>query len=407
MDNRFGPQAGRAFQEGALIWLPEALLPSEYPKTASDILKIAERSRGGVDLLNSLAAESPGRILLIIGAPGNHGPCLGALTIPAPTQYVNGKNISAINNGFRTAKTPKALLAQRFWGANSGVTRAEALRADAAWIHGRGKDRNQEKLSQSKVIILGCGSLGAPVASQLAMAGVGHLLLIDPDELRYANVGRHTLGAEHVGDRKAQAVAELLKKRFPHSRFEFKNLTWQKAIDDEPNLFDGCSMILSLTGDWGAEDALNVHQLARGRTPTVLYGWIEAHACAGHVVAITARGSGCLACGFSDAGQPLLTVAEWPEPTLEQEPACGGVYQPYGPIELGHTVELVSELTLDFLLGTVTDSVHRMWACRRSVLERNKGVWTASWLAVNGARPEGGCISERAWPRRNSCSSCS
>ena len=39
----------------------------------------------------------------------------------------------------------------------------------------------QERLSNSKVLILGLGGLGSPVAMYLAAAGVGHLTLVDDD----------------------------------------------------------------------------------------------------------------------------------------------------------------------------------------------------------------------------------
>jgi len=37
----------------------------------------------------------------------------------------------------------------------------------------------QQKLAQSKVLIVGMGGLGSPVAMYLAAAGVGHLVLVD------------------------------------------------------------------------------------------------------------------------------------------------------------------------------------------------------------------------------------
>lgn len=57
---------------------------------------------------------------------------------------------------------------------------------------------------------MGCGSLGSPVAIALAQAGVGRLTLIDYDHLKWANIGRHPLGAASVDDEKAKAVAESL-----------------------------------------------------------------------------------------------------------------------------------------------------------------------------------------------------
>jgi hypothetical protein len=44
-------------------------------------------------------------------------------------------------------------------------------------------------------------------------------------------------------------------------------------------------------------------------------------------------------------GDPKWTVTRWPESTGErQEPGCGAVYQPYGPVEIAWTTCLVSTL---------------------------------------------------------------
>ena len=237
------------------------------------------------------------------------------------------------------------------------------------------------------------------------MAGVGKLIAIDPDKMRYSNVGRHPLGANHVGEKKAQALVEHLRKSYPHSEFEFRNVDWRSALADEPNLFDEATLIIAMTGDWSADDALNTWNLER-RMP-VVFGWMEAHAAAGHAVAIIPTGdTGCLTYGFSDTGKTLFRVTEWPSQTLEQEPACGALYQPYGPAELGYTVNLVTELGLDVILHENVESAHRMWACRLPVLLANGGKWTREWEALKDSRQEGGCVSARPWPRRTDCASC-
>lgn len=66
-------------------------------------------------------------------------------------------------------------------------------RADHAWIHGRDVDAGPLSLADKRVVILGCGSIGSPVAKLLATAGVGKLTFVDPEFLTWSNVGRHYL----------------------------------------------------------------------------------------------------------------------------------------------------------------------------------------------------------------------
>ena len=48
----------------------------------------------------------------------------------------------------------------------------------------------QEKLEKSRVTVVGCGGLGSPVLTFLALAGVGHIRMIDCDEVSLTNLNR-------------------------------------------------------------------------------------------------------------------------------------------------------------------------------------------------------------------------
>lgn len=63
-------------------------------------------------------------------------------------------------------------------------------------FYGVGK-AGQEKLAQSRVMILGCGGLGSASASILARAGIGYLKLVDRDFLELNNLQRQILYEEH------------------------------------------------------------------------------------------------------------------------------------------------------------------------------------------------------------------
>jgi sulfur-carrier protein adenylyltransferase/sulfurtransferase len=286
------------------------------------------------------------------------------------------------------------------------VSRSTVERADAPWVHGRGQESRFEQLHKAKVAVLGCGSVGAPVALQLAAAGVGQLLLIDPDKLRWANVGRHPLGATDVDRHKSSALAERILSSYPHALgVESLTCRWQDVGPDGPRHLEEADLVISTMGDWAAEGALNEWHRSH-RKGIVVYGWTEAQACAGHAVAIRSDW-GCLQCGFNPDGLPLLRVTEWPQgETVRQEPACGAVYQPYGPVELGHVVSVIAELAIDCILGHVQRATHRVWAARRQLLEGMGGTWTAEWEAIAAGRTGGGFVEEREWARSSSCIEC-
>ncbi|CDA67027.1 thiazole biosynthesis adenylyltransferase ThiF [Segatella copri CAG:164] len=51
----------------------------------------------------------------------------------------------------------------------------------------------QEKLLNAKVLIIGAGGLGSPVALYLAAAGVGHIGIVDADVVDLSNLQRQVI----------------------------------------------------------------------------------------------------------------------------------------------------------------------------------------------------------------------
>ncbi|MBL8725532.1 MAG: ThiF family adenylyltransferase [Planctomycetes bacterium] len=387
-----------ATSDAVLLWLPQAILPHEYPRTSKDILGIADRAEGqGGRLLEAAVSRSDASTLVLLAATTTTGPCLAAITLHRPLN---------IENGFRAGKVPQGVFTRRFFGEGKVVC-GTVTRVDGSWVHGRGSDARLERLAASKVVVLGCGSVGSQVAVALAQAGVGRLVLVDPENLESANIGRHALGAEDLGKNKAEALAHRIRARFPHLRsVEARHSEWDEAIKKEPSLFEPSHLIISAIGNWSSEASLNEWHIAGSRPQPIVYAWTEAHACAGHAVAVCGVG-GCLQCGFSELGEPKDPVTKWPEgATTLQEPACGTQFQPYGPVELMHINSMVSELALDTLLGSVAVSTERTWVGRRSLLVSAGGEFTDRWKVEGSGMPNGGFLHESHWVVDRSCCEC-
>ena len=67
----------------------------------------------------------------------------------------------------------------------------------------------QLKLSQSKVLIIGLGGLGSPVALYLAASGIGHMLLADGDTLDVTNLQRQVMFDSHGAGKLKADLAEV------------------------------------------------------------------------------------------------------------------------------------------------------------------------------------------------------
>jgi len=69
----------------------------------------------------------------------------------------------------------------------------------------------QRKLLDAKVLIIGAGGLGSPVAVYLALAGVGTLGIVDFDTVEMSNLQRQILHREQdIGKTKVQSAKETL-----------------------------------------------------------------------------------------------------------------------------------------------------------------------------------------------------
>ena len=79
----------------------------------------------------------------------------------------------------------------------------------------------QLKLKQAKVLCIGAGGLGSPLALYLGAAGVGKLGLVDFDIVDFTNLQRQVIhGTSDVGRSKLQSARETLREINPNTEVE-------------------------------------------------------------------------------------------------------------------------------------------------------------------------------------------
>ncbi|MPY58429.1 ThiF family adenylyltransferase [Streptomyces spongiae] len=97
--------------------------------------------------------------------------------------------------------------------ADGGGDRFDRQRRISGW--------DQRRLEKATVVVVGVGALGSEVAKNLALAGVGRLILCDPDTVAPSNLSRMALvGDGDVGRSKAEAVSRALRGLHPGGRAE-------------------------------------------------------------------------------------------------------------------------------------------------------------------------------------------
>ena len=395
--------------DGVLIWLPEPLLPVEYPRAAADLRSLAQgRSPEAATVLEEVAASGANEIDVLLGAATVNGTCFAAVKVRPPVLAGGPKKKgNPLIAGFRPDHVPRTLMVDRYLSSIAKVTKATVERADHRWIHGRDQDLRQERLRTLRVAVLGCGSVGGPLAKLLAQAGVSNLLLVDCGPMDWPNVGRHELGATSVNRNKAEELAGEIEHAYPH----LGNVSWRKdrvgpSVTDLIEELVSCNLIVSTMGNWAGESFLNDAHQERSNFPPILYGWVEPNAAAAHAVLLP-QGSACFRCGVNDKGRPHLTVTQWEgvQGTL-QEPACGALFTPYGPVELRWAHALLGEIAVDALTANRQSAIHRVWIGAGSRIRAAGGAWSEKWVSEMGDPLTGGFTVERTWPASASCPTC-
>ena len=76
----------------------------------------------------------------------------------------------------------------------------------------------QDRVTNAHVMVIGCGALGNEVLKNLALFGVGHLVLVDFDRVESSNLCRSVLFRSQDAEQqrlKVEAAAERLKQLNP------------------------------------------------------------------------------------------------------------------------------------------------------------------------------------------------
>jgi len=411
MDRRFGTTKDkRIFEPGILLHLDLPLLPNQYPRRIADVGNIVhsldQRSR---TLLTKCLLADNTRSIVVLDAATTNGRALAALRLSPPSgKNMYGHKVDLRQKGFRPGRVPETLELSRYLNSAPAPQRLKVKRVDSSWIHGRDADPRAQLLAQKNVAIIGIGSVGSFVAELLAASGVGSLTLIDNETLTFANAGRHLLGVNSEGTYKSQEVADLLQKRFPHHFITGLISDGQSFLREAAAQHQSYDLILSLAGDWELDCLLNDQYLSplSASCKHVIFGWTEPHAVAGHAVLLTG-GNGCFLCRFEENGLPKLKIAKWRQETMLSEPACGGSFQPYGPVEIMVINSMIASLAVDWLLGKASSNLHRVYVSDEARIHETGGEVTSEWRSLRGAVPgDVSAVLTLAWPKEISCTHC-
>lgn len=230
-------------------------------------------------------------------------------------------------------------------------------RVDADWALARDHQLTPLQVRRKKrVLMLGCGSLGAPVAELLARAGIGRLTVVDKELFEPENTARHILGFSSVNQSKALELAARLSREIPglsvRGHFALATSWLAHKVDDGD--FD---LILDCTGESSIRCLLSLLASTRLRSVDIAHLWMEPFCAAAHVVYLKPGD----VWPSDDPADTLVNVASWPSDVRVHLPACGAGFHPYGASDVWQVAGFSVERLLAHLDGNVGCSTVWTW----------------------------------------------
>ncbi len=210
------------------------------------------------------------------------------------------------------------------------LTRDEVLRYSRHLILPDVGVDGQRRLKAARVLLVGAGGLGSPLALYLGAAGIGHLGIVDFDVVDVTNLQRQILhGTSDVGRSKLASAADRVREINPHvavETFETK-LTSANALD----IFRNFDIVVDGTDNFATRYLVNDACVLTGK-PNV-YGSIFRFE--GQALVLATLDGPCYRCLFREPPPPGLV------PSCAEGGVLGVLPGLVGTIQANETIKLI------------------------------------------------------------------
>ena len=201
----------------------------------------------------------------------------------------------------------------------------------------------QEKLLEAKVLIVGAGGLGAPVALYLAAAGVGKIGIVDNDHVEISNLQRQICHfTKDIDVAKVESAAEKMSAINPEVQVE----TYQEYLcaDNIKDIIKGYDFVVDGADNFPTKFLVN-DACVMENIPFSHGGILRFD---GQTMTVLPNHSACYRCSFREPPPPDAV------PTCSQAGVLGAIAGMLGTIQAAETLKYITgagELLTDSLLS--------------------------------------------------------
>jgi molybdopterin/thiamine biosynthesis adenylyltransferase len=223
----------------------------------------------------------------------------------------------------------------------------------------------QEKLLKSRVLLVGCGALGASHAEILARAGVGFLRVVDRDFVEFTNLQRQTLYSESdAKERLPKAIAAKNRLAEINSEIEVEAIVADVNHSNIESFIKDVDLVLDGTDNFQIRYLINDACVKHKKT------WIYGAAVSsyGTTMTIFPHKTPCLRCIFEEM------------PDAGSSPTCdtAGVIQPI--------ISSISAIQTTEALKILTGNREKL---HKSLVQID--VWQNDWRKIKLGKPNEDC----------------
>lgn len=223
----------------------------------------------------------------------------------------------------------------------------------------------QEKLLNSRVLLVGCGALGASHAEMLARAGVGKLRIVDRDFVEFTNLQRQTLFSEtDAKERMPKAIAAKNRIAEINSEIEAEAIVADVNYSNIESLIKDCDLVLDGTDNFQVRYLIN-DACVKANTIWIYGAAVSSY---GATMTIIPEKTPCLRCIFEEV------------PSAGSSPTCdtAGVIMPI--ITSISAIQITEALKI--LMGNFA-------ALHKSLIQID--VWQSDWRKIKLKAPNPDC----------------
>lgn len=225
----------------------------------------------------------------------------------------------------------------------------------------------QRRLSNSRVLIIGCGALGTAQAEGLARAGAGSLRLADRDFVEFSNLQRQTMFTEHdAAERLPKAVACATHLREINSTIAVAPEIADVNHSNIERLIEDVDVVIDGTDNFVTRYLINDACIKHG------VNWIYGAAVGSYGVTMTIRPheTPCLRCIFPEP------------PPAASAPTCdtAGVLMP--------VISIVAAIQVSEALKLLTGNIIELHG---SLMQLD--VWRNEWKRISIGPPDATCAT--------------